>query len=367
MTLPSHKPNEPVGDEILQDWKEIGSGGFGYVYKAKHKDWGFDVAIKLLHRGRSRAMGTRRGTHARGTSDSWKEDLFSPCLISSLALPSWPLVCCLAHQVAVGMNLHQQDLMHVDLKPSNVLLDDDFNAKLADFGLSRVSTSHQQIPTSVGTYKYMPPEAFKPSYQPVRIYFPHNIHQLCLHVTLCPYRITRNVGNFSEVVMYQIARGNRPSLKQIAQEVVVKEGLNELVDLMKQCWNHSPSKRPLYTSKYFLKTTEVVFLQNKDGIHDAVGQVDHVFRGVVQHLFQKMKYHYIFSVFLQNAPISNQLSTRGKKKTFIEQSNDEVDFKVRSPIQLYILNKLCFDAIGKFIITGILKLLCGILTFLKQY
>nr|XP_040024673.1 receptor-interacting serine/threonine-protein kinase 3-like [Gasterosteus aculeatus aculeatus] len=269
-------------------------------------------------------MGTRRGTHARGTSDSWKEDLFSPCLISSLALPSWPLVCCLAHQVAVGMNLHQQDLMHVDLKPSNVLLDDDFNAKLADFGLSRVSTSHQQIPTSVGTYKYMPPEAFKPSYQPVRSLdiYSYGILLWSIISGKEPYP-----SNFSEVVMYQIARGNRPSLKQIAQEVVVKEGLNELVDLMKQCWNHSPSKRPLYTN--FLKTTEVVFLQNKDGIHDAVGQVDHVFRGV-------------------NAPISNQLSTRGKKKTFIEQSNDEVDFKIWDPIKVSTREMSCPDKV-KFV------------------
>lgn len=51
MALPSQKPNEPLGDEILQDWENIGSGGFGDVYKARHKDWGFDVAIKLLHRG----------------------------------------------------------------------------------------------------------------------------------------------------------------------------------------------------------------------------------------------------------------------------------------------------------------------------
>lgn len=45
--------------------------------------------------------------------------------------PPWPLVFRLAHQVALGMNfLHSRNLMHHDLKPSNVLLNDEFNAKV---------------------------------------------------------------------------------------------------------------------------------------------------------------------------------------------------------------------------------------------
>lgn len=45
--------------------------------------------------------------------------------------PPWPLAFRLAHQVAQGMNfLHTRNLMHHDLKPSNVLLDDDLNAKV---------------------------------------------------------------------------------------------------------------------------------------------------------------------------------------------------------------------------------------------
>lgn len=59
----------------------------------------------------------------RGSLQSLFDKLHDPLL--------WPLVCRLAHQVAVGMNfLHQQDLMHGDLKPCNVLLDDHFNAKV---------------------------------------------------------------------------------------------------------------------------------------------------------------------------------------------------------------------------------------------
>lgn len=39
---------EPIYSEILENQELIGSGGFGDVYKARHKKWGFDVAIKIL-------------------------------------------------------------------------------------------------------------------------------------------------------------------------------------------------------------------------------------------------------------------------------------------------------------------------------
>lgn len=38
-----------VKDTDLEGWEVIGSGGFGQIYKAKHRQWCFDVAIKLLH------------------------------------------------------------------------------------------------------------------------------------------------------------------------------------------------------------------------------------------------------------------------------------------------------------------------------
>lgn len=47
--------------------------------------------------------------------------------------PPWPLAFRLAHQVALGINfLHSlcPPLLHLDLKPSNVLLDSDLNAKV---------------------------------------------------------------------------------------------------------------------------------------------------------------------------------------------------------------------------------------------
>lgn len=50
--------------------------------------------------------------------------------------PPWPLAFRIINQIALGMNfLHQLDppLLHLDLKPSNVLLDDSLNAKVKTF------------------------------------------------------------------------------------------------------------------------------------------------------------------------------------------------------------------------------------------
>ncbi|TNN53409.1 Receptor-interacting serine/threonine-protein kinase 3 [Liparis tanakae] len=40
-----------IGGSSLQGWKLIGSGGFGQIFKARHREWGCEVAVKLLRCG----------------------------------------------------------------------------------------------------------------------------------------------------------------------------------------------------------------------------------------------------------------------------------------------------------------------------
>ncbi|XP_037470780.1 putative receptor-like protein kinase At4g00960, partial [Triticum dicoccoides] len=59
--------------------------------------------------------------------------------------------------------LHEQSknpILHLDLKPANILLDENMLPKITDFGLSRLIDQEQTIYTTnmVGTLGYMPPE-----------------------------------------------------------------------------------------------------------------------------------------------------------------------------------------------------------------
>lgn len=68
-------------------------------------------------------------------------------------------------QVAAALEyVHSQRIMHLDVKPANILLDEDDNAVLIDFGLAKQydSTGHQTSTTPVGiSHGYAPLEQYK--------------------------------------------------------------------------------------------------------------------------------------------------------------------------------------------------------------
>eukprot|EP01133_Synstelium_polycarpum_P011935 gene11935-13910_t len=70
-----------------------------------------------------------------------------------------PLYKKLAQQIAQGMNyLHLSGVIHRDIKSLNLLLDENMNVKICDFGLSRLKSKSTAMTKSIGSPIWMAPE-----------------------------------------------------------------------------------------------------------------------------------------------------------------------------------------------------------------
>lgn len=63
--------------------------------------------------------------------------------------------------IALGMAyLHGKNILHCDLKSSNVLIDQNWTAKISDFGLSQIKKTHKKLKnksSKIGTPQWMAP------------------------------------------------------------------------------------------------------------------------------------------------------------------------------------------------------------------
>ncbi|GMI76760.1 S-domain-2 5 [Hibiscus trionum] len=95
---------------------------------------------------------------ANGSLDRW---IFNKNRETALGWQIRKKIIC---DIAKGLSyLHQdciQKILHLDIKPQNILLDENFNAKVSDFGLSKILGKEQSqvVTTMRGTPGYMAPE-----------------------------------------------------------------------------------------------------------------------------------------------------------------------------------------------------------------
>jgi eukaryotic-like serine/threonine-protein kinase len=165
--------------------KLVGSGGMSNVFRAHDRLLERTVAIKILHeqytrdedyveRFRREARAVAQLAHPnivtvidRGEQDGRQYIVFEYIDGENLKELSarGPLdpheAIRLALQVARALSFaHDRGLVHRDVKPQNVLLNDDGQAKVTDFGIARSLDVHgvTQTGTVLGTSDYIAPE-----------------------------------------------------------------------------------------------------------------------------------------------------------------------------------------------------------------
>lgn len=202
--LKNTKKTESLGSQVIKTPKEftykelktatktfdptrvIGHGAFGTVYRGVLNDTGDIVAVKRCsHNGQGKTeflselsiIGTLRHRnlvrlqgwcHEKGeillVYDLMSNGSLDKALFESRFPLSWPNRRKILIGVASALAyLHQEcenQVIHRDVKSSNVMLDGGFNAKLGDFGLAR-QAEHDRSPdatVAAGTMGYLAPE-----------------------------------------------------------------------------------------------------------------------------------------------------------------------------------------------------------------
>ncbi|KAL1552387.1 leucine-rich repeat receptor-like kinase protein CLV1a isoform X1 [Salvia divinorum] len=186
----------------LTDENLIGHGGSGKVYRVFVNEGSIAVAIKSIVNPRKSDHGLEKEFLAeiKTLGTIWHNNIVKLlCYLSSNELKllvyqyvenkslhqwlhsrnreispvgdfpvtklEWPTRLCIAIGAAQGLCYMHHDctptIIHRDIKSRNILLDSELNAKIADFGLSKLLSRHGDTETAssiAGTFGYIPPE-----------------------------------------------------------------------------------------------------------------------------------------------------------------------------------------------------------------
>jgi len=171
--------------------RKVGTGGFGEVWTARHREWPdrvhafkFPSDARYVHRLRSEGNVLRALNHDNivqifdiDTSCEHPyirmEYVDGESLAARLARGALPPVeaAAILGKVLKGLRYaHEQGVIHRDLKPANILLGPDDTVKISDFGIAveaaeisrrldgSLDSSEEGTSSAAGTLEYMAPE-----------------------------------------------------------------------------------------------------------------------------------------------------------------------------------------------------------------
>mmetsp|Transcript_10428 Transcript_10428/g.26229 ORF Transcript_10428/g.26229 Transcript_10428/m.26229 type:complete len:894 (-) Transcript_10428:37-2718(-) len=160
---------------------KLGEGAYGSVYKGIHKETDFVVAIKTFKVGNEQEDIKSEIEILRKLKDPNIVQYFGCCTVKDsmwilmdycsrgavsdllkFALPNEREIACLCYGTLKGLiYLHNEGFIHRDMKAANILLNEEGEPKIADFGVSVQLSEAAKANTTIGTPLFMSPEVLE--------------------------------------------------------------------------------------------------------------------------------------------------------------------------------------------------------------
>uniref|UniRef100_A0A3Q3M1H7 Ankyrin repeat and kinase domain containing 1 n=1 Tax=Mastacembelus armatus TaxID=205130 RepID=A0A3Q3M1H7_9TELE len=254
-------------DDFEADWIKVAECRFGQVYQVKLKLWrekcglnytntnGFVIIsycavhdVSNIAKVRFKYIASVYGLCTEATA-MVIEHMSNGSVKSLLASHSlmWPKKFQMIHETSLGMNfLHSMNppLLHLNLKTSNILLDDHLHVKISDFGLvhweegmSKKLFMEELI--ARGNISYIPPETFTQCPDPPGITF--DVYSFGIVM----WEILTQQKPYAGMMLLQVSHGKRPCVEMIPEQK--PHECDQMINIMQQCWDQDHRKRPQFS------------------------------------------------------------------------------------------------------------------------